>query len=234
VGVGHVRALEGAARACCIAGGLAGTPIREQEGHVEPGTDGPEADEGTYAGVRQQVGERQREQSMKAGATLARGRHSMFRRTAVHIMVATALATAVVGVVSVQLLTAPGRTAHASPATPITINTVDDFSTPHPTGTFVASAPLCASGTFIDLIVNHEDIANKFLVDRTLTCDDGSGTFTIHLHVQFPRQATDSAPWSINGGTGAYTTLHGTGTWTTVSTGPTSGADTLTGEVHFD
>ena len=129
----------------------------------------------------------------------------------------------VLGLVALALLSV--NTAHASSSTPITITiTSIDFSVPHPTGTFVARAPLCPSGTFIDHIVNVE-IAKQYLIDRTLTCDDGSGTFDILFHVLFTRLITGSAPWSVNSGTGAYTTLHGTGMWS---------GDTLTGEVHFD
>ena len=167
--------------------------------------------------------------------TIAKGKHLMFRRKSIRIVVLAALGLAVAGMLSARLLTAQGNTAHASSATSVTINTVDDFSTVHPTGTFTATAPLCPSGTFIDLIISHEDPATTHsVIARTLTCDNGSGTITLDIHVQFPRQITGSAPWAINRGTGTYATLYGTGTWTTVPTGPISAADTMTGEVHFD
>ena len=161
----------------------------------------------------------------------------MFRRKAIRILLTTVLAVAVVGVLSVQLLTARGSTAHASPGTPITITAQVDLSTPAATGTFVASAPLCPSGTFADDILARgggPSPVTTLLIRRTHTCDDGSGTFIFHMLGQFPRQDTGSTPWSVFSGTGAYTTLHGSGTSTFVLTGPTSGISTSTGEVHFD
>jgi hypothetical protein len=159
----------------------------------------------------------------------------MFRRKAIRILLTTVLAVAVVGVLSVQLLTARGGTAHASPATPITITAQVDLSTPAATGTFVASAPLCPSGTFADDILARgggPSPVTTLLIRRTHTCDDGSGTFIIQLIGVFTPQFP--GPWSVFSGTGAYTTLHGSGTSTFVLTGPTSGISTLIGEVHFD
>lgn len=159
----------------------------------------------------------------------------MFRRKVVRNAIIAVLALALAGLLSARLMAARGTIAHATPASSITINTIDDFSTFHPTGTFAATAPLCPSGTFIDLIISHEGPATSHsVIARTLTCGNGSGTLTIYIHLQFPRQISGSAPWAINSGTGAYANLHGTGMWTTVMTGPISGADTMTGEVHFD
>ena len=141
---------------------------------------------------------------------------------------------------SLALLLTARRTprAHASPASSITLTTAIQFGPPANHGTFVASAPLCPSGTFVDEFEaagGGQSPQFTALLHKTLTCDDGSGTFTIQFHAHFPREAVGgSTPWVVLRGTGAYATLHGTGSLAFVSTGPTTGVETLTGEVHFD
>jgi hypothetical protein len=77
-------------------------------------------------------------------------------------------------------------------------------------GTFSASAPFCASGTFVDL---SNDFLNSFQDTRRYTCSDGSGTLiTLQEHwyeVKLP--FTDT--WSIVSGTDRYANLRGRGTF---------------------
>jgi hypothetical protein len=91
-----------------------------------------------------------------------------------------------------------------------------------PFGTFTAEEPLCPVGTFVD-----DDIGgggafrsghvfyHGITVRKTLTCADGSGTFTILFHPQFtpatPAACEEAGPFSVVGGTGAYTRLRGNG-----------------------
>jgi hypothetical protein len=122
--------------------------------------------------------------------------------------------------------------------TPITISTQVSFVGP-PHGTFAATPPLCPSGTFSDAIVVVSRAPRGFplsiLAERTLTCDDGSGAFFVQLHAQFlPNGApgTASGPWTATGGSGAYSNLHGAGTFVvTVSPISPTGTETLTGFV---
>ena len=90
-----------------------------------------------------------------------------------------------------------------------------------PFGTFTALEPLCPSGTFVDAFVGgggafHSGVFfHGVTVRKTLTCDDGSGTFTILFHPQFtpatPASCEEAGPFSVVGGTGDYATLRGHG-----------------------
>ena len=107
-------------------------------------------------------------------------------------------------------------------------------------GPFTATTPLCPEGTFVDEFDAvtggpYADSPAQFtaLLDKTLTCDNGRGTFTIQFHAHFPREREGrSTPWVIVSGTGAYATLHGTGSLM-FDSGPPSG-EILSGDVHFD
>lgn len=99
-------------------------------------------------------------------------------------------------------------------------------------GPFTSSAPFCRSGTVVDVRHDTEDSAT-----RLHTCDDGSGTLTVFV-TRFPDEHVSggNGTWRITGGTGAYATLRGFGTWTTV---PLTGEDqpfrsTLTGIADLD
>jgi hypothetical protein len=131
---------------------------------------------------------------------------------------------------------------------------VDEREHPHPSvdhpgtahGTFTATPPLCQSGTFVDEVKAlggaFTGVANTTLFTGTIVkhfvCDDGTGTFQIqfHLHLQ-PDAAQSSGPWAIVGGTGKYSTLHGSGDFS-VGFLPgkflVEGFETFTGQVHFD
>jgi hypothetical protein len=91
-----------------------------------------------------------------------------------------------------------------------------------PFGTFTASDPLCPSGTFVDDFVggggafqSGHVFYHGFTVRKTFTCADGSGTFTILFHPQLspatPAGCEEAGPFTVIGGTGAYTQLRGHG-----------------------
>jgi hypothetical protein len=78
-----------------------------------------------------------------------------------------------------------------------------------PFGTFTALDPLCPSGTFVDKFVGG------VTVRKTLTCADGSGSFTILFHPLHtpatPEGCQEAGPFSVKGGTDAYARLRGHG-----------------------
>jgi hypothetical protein len=105
------------------------------------------------------------------------------------------------------------------------------FST---TGQASTSGLICPHGTVTDLaVVTDYGGITDFTVPKQFTCDDGSGTFTMELHVHVVTPGTESLQWQILRGTGAYTRLQGAGTGTTVSAGPNQVTNTLTGSL-FD
>jgi hypothetical protein len=138
------------------------------------------------------------------------------------------------GVVAVAFPTA----AAATPPTPVRITVVADFSGPVPLGTFVATAPLCSSGTFVSepIAGGGGPVASAFTGLQHLSCDDASGTFTIQFHPQVhPPDFIDSGPWAALGGTGTYEDLRGSADFLLIGfTSPTTAVATFTGEVHFD
>jgi hypothetical protein len=90
-----------------------------------------------------------------------------------------------------------------------------------PFGTFIASAPLCPSGTFVDEFVGGGGnfrgpvFFQSFTILKHFTCADGSGTFTILFHPQFtpatPPDCGQAGPFAVVGGTDAYAKLRGHG-----------------------
>jgi hypothetical protein len=99
--------------------------------------------------------------------------------------------------------------ASASPGVSITIDS--NFQTG--VEVFTASG-FCASGTSVTPNLRFIGVGNAstFHLDKTLTCDDGSGTLTIHVdaatHGGSPQ---DQGGWSVVGGTGAWSGAHGGG-----------------------
>jgi hypothetical protein len=96
------------------------------------------------------------------------------------------------------------------------------FGPGEPFGTFIAEEPLCPSGTFVDEQIggggafrSGDVFYHAFTVLKTFTCADGSGTFTILFHPQFtpatPAGCEEAGPFSVVGGTDAYTQLRGHG-----------------------
>jgi hypothetical protein len=89
-------------------------------------------------------------------------------------------------------------------------------------GTFVATPPLCPSGTWVDDVhntgpnsPNSNSPAPRFylLVRTVFTCDDGD-SFFVQSHVFFTETNgvfTNTGPSLLHGGTGAFVNLQGTG-----------------------
>jgi len=104
-----------------------------------------------------------------------------------------------------------------------------------PFGTFTATEPLCPSGTFVDEFVGGGGgaFASAFTIRKFLTCDDGSGTFTILFHPQFnpttPESCGQAGPFAVVGGTGDYATLSGHGDFCVFGTGENTAIETFTG-----
>jgi hypothetical protein len=114
------------------------------------------------------------------------------------------------------LLLAPAASAAAQPTTTISIDIVfgdagsEDFTT--------SGGVLCASGTavtdpvFVAGFGRQGRGAATFHLIKTLTCADGSGTFQIRVNAgSSPNSAGTIGGFSVVGGTGAYTGLHGGG-----------------------
>jgi hypothetical protein len=89
-----------------------------------------------------------------------------------------------------------------------------------PSGVFTSDGSIvCASGT-----TSNDTFATGFQSDRgiifhvrkTITCDDGSGTFTLLLQARAGFNVGDMTfgPWVVLSGTGDYVNLHGRGTVT--------------------
>jgi hypothetical protein len=96
-------------------------------------------------------------------------------------------------------------------------------------GTFTASAPLCAAGSW----------AGSGAGARLFTCSDASGTFTARFEGDLEHTTGATGGWTIIAGSGKYTTLRGQGTGTVdYSTGegvtPITFSDTWAGVVDFD
>jgi hypothetical protein len=96
-------------------------------------------------------------------------------------------------------------------------------------GTFTASPPLCPSGSWL----------GNGAGSRVFTCADQSGSFTASFQGELEHTQGASGPWTITGGTGTYTALHGNGTATIdsstgVNSSPIIFSDTWTGIVDFD
>jgi hypothetical protein len=113
------------------------------------------------------------------------------------------------------LLVAPVASA-APPTTTIRIDIVfgdagsEDFTT--------SGGVLCASGTavtdpvFVAGFGRQGRGAGTFHLIKTLTCADGSGTFQILVNAgSSPNSSGTIGGFSVVGGTGAYTGLHGGG-----------------------
>ena len=109
-----------------------------------------------------------------------------------------------------------------------------------PFGTFTANEPLCPSGTFVDEFVggggafaSDRVIYSAFTIRKVLTCDDGSGTFTILFHPQInpttPESCDQAGPFAVVGGTGDYATLSGHGDFCVFGTGENTATETFTG-----
>jgi uncharacterized protein YdeI (BOF family) len=80
-------------------------------------------------------------------------------------------------------------------------------------GAFVADAPLCADGTTSDVaFVTGAGSVTVYHSDKTFVCSDGSGTFTVSLVARrFDGVPGTTGTWHMAAGTGAYSSLQGSG-----------------------
>jgi hypothetical protein len=124
---------------------------------------------------------------------------------------------------SLALVTVIGPVAAAEPnPQPVTIvSDMELVGPPHNLGTFdTGRGPTCTSGTVADTrlvwIVGGPDVNPYVLtVNKTFTCDDGSGTFFARLLVR-GNGGVETFTWVILGGTGRYHDLFGLGSGSTV------------------
>jgi hypothetical protein len=77
-------------------------------------------------------------------------------------------------------------------------------------GSFTASSPFCASGTFEDLT---NDYLNSSGDTRTYTCADGSGTIVTEQETWYEHKSPYTSTWRILRGTGGYAGLRGKGSF---------------------
>jgi Na+/melibiose symporter-like transporter len=115
----------------------------------------------------------------------------------------------------------------AAAPVPAVIDVTAEFAQP---GVFVAvSDALCESGTTTDVATaSTAGPVTTFDDLKTFTCQDGSGTFTLHIVARvIGCAATDSGTWKVVGGTGDYESLKGQGQLTGTYFGGTSSCDAV-------
>lgn len=83
------------------------------------------------------------------------------------------------------------------------------------TGRLLCSAGL-AETPFVTVSRTYTDGSLDLVVIKKFTCDDGSGTFEVLIHVRLtfvsPGTFENNFRWTISGGTGLYEDLEGFGT----------------------
>jgi hypothetical protein len=110
--------------------------------------------------------------------------------------------------------------ATAAPPQATTFAVVETFGDPPAAGVFTSDGSIvCASGTTSNETFGTGFQSQRgviFHVRKTITCDDGSGTFTLLIQARLGLNVGDSTfgPWVVLSGTGDYTNLHGRGTVT--------------------
>lgn len=125
----------------------------------------------------------------------------------------------------------------------VTITTQVVFN-PLINGTFVATGPICSTGTlhFVDEAFGIGPAAFNVNALTEFVCDDNSGSFTLRLHPQANGRAKNgfalNGPWSVWGkGTGAYSSLSGHGEFGVVfveDSDPLEGVETYVGFVNLN
>jgi hypothetical protein len=101
------------------------------------------------------------------------------------------------------------------------------------TGAAVDDGTVCASGTVDDTRIILAGFQSNSRIQipvwKTFTCDDDSGTFFVRIQVHLDlATSTETFSWVIQGGTGDYVGLRGSGQGTTVS----DGSDPQTGNFN--
>jgi hypothetical protein len=102
-------------------------------------------------------------------------------------------------------------------------------------GAAVDNDAICPSGTFVDTGIRFAGFQSprgvvQLQVAKTFTCDDGSGTFDVKMQIQADFDTgIESFRWTIMGGTGAYGSLRGSGSGSTVPNPPIGNINTFEG-----
>jgi hypothetical protein len=147
--------------------------------------------------------------------------------------------SAAVTLAVVAALTFALPTVAAAPPSAVTITSPMHFNdNDFNTGTFTAEGPavddglICASGTVNDTRLIFAGFQSgrgaQIPVRKTFTCDGGDQFFVkIQVHLDF-ETSTETFSWVILGGTGAYESLRGSGSGTTIS----DGSDPQTGNIN--
>ena len=109
-----------------------------------------------------------------------------------------------------------GNTQHVSMVLPTLFN-----DPPPNTGTFTTTGPatdsglICEHGTTVDtrivFVGFQSDFQIQVLVLKNLVCDDGSGTMFFKMQVHGNFDGTETFNWVVQGGTGDYANLRGSG-----------------------
>lgn len=124
-------------------------------------------------------------------------------------------ATIAVALVAAALGALP---AAAAPPQTATFTVIERFDMPN--GVFASDGSLvCPSGTTTNNVFAtgfQSDRGVIFHVRKTITCNDGSGTFTLQLQARSGFGVGDITygPWVVFDGTGDYVNLRGQGTVT--------------------
>ena len=110
----------------------------------------------------------------------------------------------------------------AAPPRTQTFTVVEQFEPE--SGVFTSDGSVvCASGTTSNNTFGsgfQSDRGVIFHVRKTITCDDGTGTFILQLQARLGFNVGDMTfgPWVVLSGTGRYENLHGAGTVTGTQT----------------
>jgi hypothetical protein len=90
-----------------------------------------------------------------------------------------------------------------------------NYGTFKATGSAVGSGLICDSGAVLDLgyVFGGSQSGQKvqIRVDKEFTCKDGSGTILVTIEVHANFDGTETFTWVVQGGTGAYEHLRGSG-----------------------
>ena len=125
--------------------------------------------------------------------------------------------TRTVLVVPLAAVLSAAAAAPASAAEPVGV--VVDVPFDGSPGSFTAEgAGLCAGGTYTDSDIRTtaegrgRERTLTFHLDRTFTCADGSGSFTVRISAHWhPCDATNAGTWVVLRGDGDYSDLHAAG-----------------------
>jgi hypothetical protein len=145
---------------------------------------------------------------------------------AISTRAARAAAAAVIA--GLALATIVGPVSAASPKPVVIVSTIT-FNDPGPnTGDFTVDGGgglMCQHGSVVDtryVFAGYQSNRRiQILVDKDFICDDGSGTIFVKIQVHIDN-GLERFSWIVQGGTGPYSHLHGSGQGSTV---PWSDAD---------